>query len=68
MDLKEKRIEKRLTQQQLADKIGVDRTLVSKIECGASSPSVTVAKKIASVLGFDWTRFFDDDDADPKTA
>lgn len=68
MDLKDKRTRKNLTQQQLADMIGVDRTLVSKIECGVSSPSVAVAKKIASVLGFDWTRFFEDADEDPQSA
>lgn len=69
MNLKLKRVEKNLTQQQLAEKIGVDRTLVSKIECGAASPSVGVAKRIASALGFDWTLFYEDDtDADPQSA
>ena len=60
MDLKIKRKKKRLTQQQLAELVGVDRTLISKIESGSVTPSVTTAKKIAAVLGFNWTRFFDD--------
>jgi putative transcriptional regulator len=62
MDLKLEREKKLLTQQQLADLVGVDRTLISKIESGVSSPSVTTAKKIAAVLGFEWTLFFTDED------
>mgnify|MGYP000965614533 CR=1 FL=1 len=61
MDLKIARKKKRLTQQQLAELIGVDRTLISKIESGSVTPSVTTAKKIAAVLGFNWTRFYEDD-------
>lgn len=61
MDLKIARKKKRLTQQQLAELIGVDRTLISKIESGSVTPSVTTAKKIAAVLGFNWTRFFEDE-------
>ena len=61
MDLKIKRKKKRLTQQQLAELVGVDRTLISKIESGSVTPSVTTAKKIAAVLGFNWTRFFEDE-------
>jgi len=67
MDLKHEREKKLLTQQQLADLVGVDRTLISKIESGTSSPSVTTAKKIAAVLGFDWVRFFQDEDELTKT-
>jgi len=62
MNIKLEREKKLLTQQQLADLVGVDRTLISKIESGVSSPSVATAKKIAAVLGFDWTRFFEDED------
>ncbi|MCR4442179.1 MAG: helix-turn-helix transcriptional regulator [Peptococcaceae bacterium] len=61
MDLKRERKKKGLTQQQLASLINKDRTLISKIESGDSSPSVEVAKKIAAVLGFDWTLFFPDE-------
>lgn len=62
MNLKQEREKKSLTQQQLANLINMDRTLISKIESGVSSPSVETAKKIATVLGFDWTRFFENDD------
>lgn len=57
--MREKRELKGLTQQQLADLIGRDRSLIAKIENG-SRPSVETAKKIAAILGFEWTRFFDD--------
>lgn len=59
MDLKTMSVNKGLTQQVLADRIGVDRTLISKIESGDSSPSVVTAKKIANELGFNWTEFFE---------
>jgi putative transcriptional regulator len=68
MELKIKREKKLLTQQQLAELVGVDRTLISKIESGAATPSVTTAKKIAAVLGFDWVRFFEDDSNDEQAA
>ena len=68
MELKIKRKKKLLTQQQLAELVGVDRTLISKIESGAATPSVTTAKKIAAVLGFNWTRFFEDDSNDEQAA
>lgn len=58
--LKIQRKKRGLTQQQLAELVGVDRTLISKIESGAAAPSVTTAKKIAAVLGFDWVKFFED--------
>ncbi len=58
--LKIQRKKRGLTQQQLAELVGVDRTLISKIESGAATPSVTTAKKIAAVLGFEWVKFFED--------
>jgi len=64
--LKIQRKKRGLTQQQLAELVGVDRTLISKIESGAATPSVTTAKKIAAVLGFDWVKFFEDDSNDEQ--
>lgn len=66
MDFKQAREKKLLTQQQLAELVGVDRTLISKIESGVSTPSVATAKKIAAVLGFKWTCFFEDDSPKPS--
>jgi transcriptional regulator with XRE-family HTH domain len=48
------------TQQQLADCIGKDRSLIAKIECEDASPSVDTAKAIGKALSVDWTIFFAD--------
>ena len=60
--LKDIRAKKELTQQEVANAANVDVTMISKIELGERQPSVKVAKKIASVLGFDWTLFYQDED------
>ncbi len=48
------------SQDKLAKKIGVAQSTYAAIETGNRNPSVETAKKIASVMGFDWTRFFDE--------
>jgi len=60
--LKDIRAKKELTQQEVANAANVDVTMISKIELGVRRPSVEVAKKIASVLEFPWTRFYEDED------
>jgi len=65
--LKELRRSKNLTQEQLAKMAGISRTMITEIENGNANPSVEVAKKIAAVLGFDWVRFFDDEQSTPET-
>lgn len=62
------RIERNFTQSDIAKLAGVDVTTISKIELGERRPSVEVAKKIAEVLGFDWTLFFTDDQARDETS
>ena len=42
---------KEMTQQELADRIGVTRQTVNAIELGKYSPSLEIAFKIAEVLG-----------------
>ncbi len=42
---------KGLTQQQLADALGVNRVSIARIEAGTQSPSMTTALRIAEVLG-----------------
>jgi len=59
--LKELRRKSNLTQEQLAKMVGISRTMITEIENGNANPSVKVAKKIAAVLGFDWTRFYEDE-------
>lgn len=48
------------THQEVADLAGIGRAFYTQIENGARTPSVYTAKKIAEVLGFDWTYFFND--------
>lgn len=49
------------SQQELANKIGMSQSGYASIETGSRRPSVETAKKIASAMGFDWTRFFEDE-------
>ena len=48
------------TQQAIADQCGISQNFYSWIEQGKRTPSVDVAKRIAAVLGFEWTRFYDE--------
>lgn len=58
IDLKKARTEKGMTQEQLAEAVGVVRQTISNIECGLTLPSITNAQAIAQVLGLNWTDFF----------
>ena len=60
IDLKEKRKEKGLSQEELAKECGVFRTHISNIEKGVTKPSVNLAKRIGQILEFDWTKFYED--------
>lgn len=62
------RMSNNVTQERLAKQVGISRTMITEIENGKANPSVDVAKRIASVLGFDWTLFFEDDEASPQSA
>ena len=57
--LKEIRAKKKYTQEQMSKEIGVAQNTYCNIENGKRRPSVEVAKKIAEVLDFDWTKFFE---------
>ena len=48
-----------LTQEQVATGANIERAYYTQIELGVRRPSVSVAKRIASELEFDWTIFFD---------
>ncbi|HAB7139195.1 TPA_asm: helix-turn-helix domain-containing protein [Listeria monocytogenes] len=58
--LKELREQKAYTQEEVAKKAGIERTTYASIEQGRRNPSVSKAMRIASVLDFDWTIFFDE--------
>ena len=60
--LKDKRCSKKLSQVDVANKVGITRVSYARIEIDERSPSVETAKKIANVLDFDWTRFYEDEE------
>ena len=49
--IKEKRLQKEMSQEELAKKAGIDQSDLSKIERGILNPSVKMLKKIAKGLG-----------------
>lgn len=46
-----KRIEKKMTQKQLAKKIGTKQSAISRLESGNANPSFTFLQKVADALG-----------------
>ena len=56
----ERRKELYASQAEFAKAIGISFSLYSKCETGERRPSPETAKKIAELLGIDWTRFYDD--------
>lgn len=57
----EARKAKRLTQAEVGKLVHMPQSSISYIEQGVGISSST-AKKIAAVLGVDWTRFYDDEE------
>ncbi|WP_019123897.1 helix-turn-helix transcriptional regulator [Brevibacillus massiliensis] len=51
----------KMSQEEVAYKAGITRQYYGMIESGARKPSVEVAKKIANILGFNWTLFFENE-------
>ena len=58
IDLRRIRQERGLTLKQLSDMVGLHDSYICMIEQQKRTPSVSAAKRIAKVLGFDWMRFF----------
>lgn len=56
--LRKFRLEKGLTQQELAQAIGVSRQTIIALERGDSTPSVKVALKLADLFGLKLERIF----------
>lgn len=56
--LKDLRQKRNLTQQQVAKRAGIERSFYTQIELGQRNPSVQTAQRIASVLNFNWTKFY----------
>lgn len=58
--LLKRRKERSKTQDYIACKARISRSMYAMIESGERNPSVTVAKNIAKVLNFEWTLFFEE--------
>lgn len=48
------------SQKHVSERVGIAQPSYSNIERGKKSPSVPTAKAIANVLGFEWTKFYDE--------
>lgn len=49
------------SQYKIADEIGIAQSTYAAIEVGNRKPSVRMAKRIAGTMGFDWTRFYEEE-------
>lgn len=58
-DFRELREKAGFTQEQLAERMGVSKQAISKIELGRSKPTVENAKKLGEILHFDWTAIYE---------
>ena len=58
--LRETRIAAGVASKDVAGRAGVTQQFYNYIENEKRRPSPEVAKKIAEILGFDWTRFYDE--------
>ncbi len=50
-DILKARLNKKLTQTELAKKAGVSQVIIARLESGASNPTVETVNKVAGVLG-----------------
>lgn len=57
--IREFRVKKSISQQKLAEAIGVDRGLISLYETGRRNPKLSTLKKIASVLNCSYLSLID---------
>lgn len=54
---------KNLSQLEIANALGIRQTTYSNYEIGFREPTPKLAKKIAKVLGFNWTKFYDENNS-----
>ena len=48
------------SQYKVAEEAKISQSFYAAIETGKRKPCVAVAKRIAAVLGFDWTKFYEE--------
>ena len=56
--IKELRSDREITQEELAEQVGVFRTYMSRIETGVANPSLTTIHALASALRVDISELF----------
>lgn len=61
LNIKKYRLEADLTQERLAEKVGIHPTYVGKLESGKSNPSTKMLFKISRALGIKLPALFDFD-------
>lgn len=54
------RKKKGLSQKSVCEAVDIAQPTYWEYEHGECTPTVPIAKKVAALLGFDWTRFYDD--------
>ena len=64
--IKELRKHRGLTQEKLAELIGIETGSLSAIESGRHYPSLTTVEKISSILNMEMKKFFDFNHNKPK--
>ena len=60
LDLKELRMERMLSQKQLAELINVERSTITQIELGVNKPSVKTAMALGKYFNVDWRKFYEE--------
>ena len=56
------RKEKKLTQAELAQNLGVSQRMIAACELGERRPSPGLAQRISAELGIRWTDFFEEEE------
>ena len=59
--LKDIREARHMSQLEISERVNITQPSYSNIEAGRRNPSIEAAKRIAEVLDFPWTRFYDDE-------
>lgn len=59
IDLRNK---KKLSQDELANMCGVTQMTISNVESGRRRPSPELAKNLAKILKFKWTKFYEQEE------
>ena len=66
LSVKVARVQKDMTQKDLAAAVGVSRQTINAIEPGAYNPTITLCRAICRVLGKTLDELFWEDDCDEK--